>query len=48
MITYLFIKNEVEDSLDFMLIPLCIILDILFIFFQPIFFIIYKYKGLDL
>ena len=46
MITYLFVKDELEDFYDFMLIPLAIILDILFIFFQPILYLIYKYKEL--
>ena len=46
MITYLFVKDELEDCYDFMFIPLSIILDILFIFFQPILYIIFKYKEL--
>ena len=48
MLTYLFVKNELEDSLDFLAIPLIILLDIIFILFQPILYIIYKYKELDL
>lgn len=48
MITYLFVKEEIEDVYDFVFIPLLIILDILFIFFQPILYIIYKYKESNL
>lgn len=47
MITYMFIKDELEeDFFDFIMVPLTILLDILFVFFQPIFYIIYKYKEL--
>ena len=48
MITYLFVKNELEDAFDFIFIPFVMLLDILFILFQPILYIIYKYKELDL
>lgn len=46
MITYMFIKDELEDFFDFIMVPITILLDILFVFFQPLFYIIYKYKEL--
>ena len=48
MITYMIITDEyndfLEDSIDYVFLPFLILLDILFIFFQPIFYLIYKYK----
>ena len=47
MITYMFIKDDdfdFEDILSYMLLPLCIIFDLVCIIFQPIFYLIYKYK----
>lgn len=47
MLTYMFIKNEVEDFYDYIMIPLCIFVDIIFIFLQPLFYFVYKIKGVD-
>ena len=48
MLTYMIITDEysdfLEDSIDYILLPFLILLDVVFIFFQPLFFIIYKYK----
>lgn len=50
MITYLSTKSGVENSYDLeefyftlMMIPLTILVDLVFIIFQPIFYLIYKW-----
>jgi hypothetical protein len=50
MLTYLYLKSEdfdYEEFFDYILIPIVIILDLFFILFQPIFYLIYKYKRND-
>ena len=50
MITYMYIKSDdfdFEDATSYMLLPLAVILDLICILFQPIFYLIYKYKRSD-
>lgn len=50
MITYMVIKEEYLDfdEVDsYIMLPLCVLLDVIFTFFQPIFYIIYKKKKMD-
>ena len=50
MITYMMIKNDDLDFDDidgYITLPLCVLLDIVFILFQPIFYIIYKRKKME-
>lgn len=49
MLTYMQIKNVIDDSYDIedvvigcIIIPLFVFVDIIFIFFQPIFYLVYK------
>ena len=50
MITYMFIKDEdfdFEDVLSYVWLPPVVMFDLIFILFQPIFYLIYKYKRSD-
>lgn len=45
MLTYMYIKGvdfDYEDVFDYMLVPCVVFLDLFFILFQPIFYLLYK------